>query len=761
MRNLGIKLLFCLSSLSVTAQKIVLNGYVQDAQTKEKLIGATIFNKTNGQWGISNDLGYYNVVLENDIDNEIEVSFIGYKKIFYAKTPDLKDFKNFYLQVNELDEVTVVGNKERNITRSSEMGVIDVQMAQLAKIPSLGGEKDVLKGLQLLPGVQQGQEGSSGLYVRGGSIDQNLFILDDVALYDVNHLGGFVSTFNPDALNNVKLYKGGFPARYANRLSSVIDIRLKNGNKTKQEGNFLIGMLSAKAHLEGPIIKDTLSYLVSYRRVIYDLIARPIFYLTSDFSLGYHFQDFNAKINYQPTEKHAVSLFAYAGNDRLSSRIKGDKSKSSLDWGNKMAGLKWEWVLGKSSLLNTTVSYSNFANKIKSETKDDSFSFSSKYKSQLYDFTIKSIYENRLGPRYNFIAGISATSRAFEPYNLEVKSNDENEYRELFKSKTKEGTLFIENHIDIGTRLNMNLGFNAMFYQVEDDSFVLPQFRGTLNYQIGEFTSIKASFSQMAQSMHFLVGEGFSDLFKTDYWLPANNFAKPETSWIAAIGLAGVDPLEQYSYTAELYYKEMEGLINYKPGELLSDNTPLWEDVVETNGTGKAYGMELFFRKNKGKTTGWMGYTLSYTDRQFDKINDGIRFPFKYDRRHSINLVGFHKISENIEMSATWVFNSGEALTLPTSKYFAEIPNQENDEPIYIYPQKNSQRLKDYHRLDLGISFSKQKQKGVRTWNLSLYNVYNRLNVFEYQIDDTTNVDRFIEYTLFPFLPSISYQYQF
>ncbi len=760
MKNLGTICLFCLLSFSSMAQKTILNGFVQDARTKEKIIGATVFNRTNGQWNTTNDLGYYNIVLESGIENEIVVSFIGYRKSTFSKIPDGNDFKIFNLQIETLDEVIVIGDRERDPTRTSEMGVINIQMAQLAKIPALGGEKDVLKGLQLLPGVQQGQEGSSGLYVRGGSIDQNLFLLDDVALYDVNHLGGFISTFNPDALNNVKLYKGGFPARYANRLSSVVDIRLKNGNKTKREGKFSIGMLSAKAHLEGPIIKDTLSYLVSYRRMLYDLIARPIFLLTSEYSLGYHFQDFNAKINYQPTDRHGLSLFAYAGNDRLSSRIKGDKSRSSLDWGNRMAGFKWEWILGKSSLLNTTVSYSNFANKIKNRTRDESFSFSSRFRSQLYDLTIKSIYENRLGPRYNLIAGFSATSRSFEPYSLKVESDDQNEHIERFSSNTKEGTLFIENHIDIGTRLNMNLGFNTLFYRAQGDNFILPQLRAMLNYQVGDFFSIKASYGQMAQSLHFLVGEGYSDLFNTDYWLPANSFAEPETSWIGSLGVAGVDPLGRFSYTIEAYYKEMDGLINYKPGELLSDNTPSWENVIEKDGNGKAYGLELFLKKKSGKTTGWLGYTLSYTDRQFDNINTGERFPFKYDRRHSVNLVAFHKIRKNIELSATWVFNSGEALTLPTSKYLADIP-QDYERPVYTYPAKNSQRLKDYHRLDMGISFSKQKKKGVRTWNISLYNVYNRLNVFEYQVDDTTEVPTYFEYTLFPFLPSIAYEYQF
>ncbi len=782
-------LLFFVGSIAVFPQNVTLSGYILDTKTGERLIGATIYETASKNGAVSNDYGFYSLQVPRTEETTLVISYLGYgtiKETVYTTEDQKLDFP--LLSENYLlNEVELTATKETPIQNRNEIGVLSIPVEQIEMLPALGGEVDVLKALQLMPGVQSGNEGSSGLYVRGGSPDQNLVLLDDVPMYYVNHLGGFVSTFNIDAISNVKLIKGGFPARYGGRLSSILDIRMKDGNMKEFEGSGMIGMVAAKLALQGPIKKDTTSYMISARRMLYDLLTRPISKIAfNGVSLGYTFYDFNAKINHKFSDKDRLFLSTYLGNDRSVIRKKGDDAfKNTLEWGNNLVALRWNHLYGQKLFSNVTLSYTRYRFLTESEGEftdnGEKFKTSRKFLSGIYDIGAKADFEYFASTNYKFKFGGNSIYHTFKP-GATTNRQSTNGNRTLDNTVGDidifawENSAYFENEIRIGGRINTNLGFRGAVYHVNGKDHVSLEPRALASYLITDAMSIKAGYSRMQQNVHLLTNSGVG--LPTDLWVPATDKVAPQTSQQWSLGIARSIKDGIYEFSAEAYYKNMRNLIEYKEGASFLGTTPNWEDLVESGGDGTSYGLELLLQKKEGRTTGWVGYTWSKTDRRFANINNGKAFPYRYDRRHDASIVVAHRFNKKVDMSATWVYGTGAAFTLPIAKY--DIIDETGDvgygddrfSEVFIYGERNANRMRAYHRLDLGVNFRKKKKWGERTLNISIYNVYNRQNPYFYFVDGEEKLDAegnfdgyestfMSQQSLFPILPSISYGFRF
>ncbi len=772
-------LLLFIISISLFSQTSTIFGYISDRETGERLIGATIYDSNTNIGSTSNSYGFYSIKMPKNDTIILTVSFVGYKS--YQKTIILKENKELNISLScgaEIDEVWVVA--QRNIP-TNDISTHKISMEHVKSLPSLGGEKDLIKALQLLPGVQSGNEGSSGLYVRGGSGDQNLMLLDGVPLYYVNHLGGFVSVFNPDAINSVTLIKGGFPARYGNRLSSIVDIRMNEGNMKKHTGSATIGMISSKISVEGPIKKDTASYIISVRRLMYDLFSKPISYFALDgFMLGYYFYDVNAKINYKISHKDRFYLSFYNGKDKLSSKMKNSK-KEKIEfveqWGNILTSMRWSHLYRYNLFSNITLYHTKY-----NKQTDENYIFRNDYSksnfiSNISDFGLLVDFEYNPLNEYRILLGGSSVYHKYKPSSNVVKYfYDGVSEVNTFKSNTPEvfeSSFYIENQIDISSFVELNLGLRYSYFKIEEQNYFAPEPRFSMNFNLNKNNSLRFAYSIMQQNVHMLTTEGLS--MPIDYWLPVTKKMLPEKAEQFSLGFFISNELIDYSI--EAYYKKMSNLISFKEGHYSLNFVENWEEKVENNGVGKSYGIEGFIKKDIGKSTGWLSYTFSKTNRKFENINSGKSYPFKYDRRHDFNAVYLYKISDNIDVSATWVYGTGNAITLGYGQYLA-IDNylyfNEEDKNIVferaqIYGDKNSFRMRSYHKLDLGLNIKKQKKRGERIWSFSIYNAYNRQNPYFYFWDTDDYFDdeqydgklKLYQSSLFPIMPSVSYTYNF
>ncbi len=778
--------MFCLlSAISflVSSQSFTISGYLKDNVTGEVLIGANIYEKSSLKGTTSNHFGFYSLTLPRD-SVTIVFSFVGYqpvvKRIYLDRN---QEFNVTLSDVVSLDEIVITG--EEQIQEVTQMSKINVPIEQIKSMPAFLGEVDVLKVLQLLPGVQSGTEGSSGLYVRGGSPDQNLILLDGVPVYNASHLFGFFSVFNADAINKVDLIKGGFPARYGGRLSSVIDITMKEGNKEKLKGEGSIGLISSKFTLHGPIKNENTTFLISGRRTYIDLLARPIIKASTegDETAGYYFYDVNAKINHKFSNKDRVFLSTYFGNDKAYSRFQDEYSTGNqqlkyedqfdLNWGNIITAFRWNHVFTPKFFSNLTLTYSRYRFAVNEEYKDEILVGSEvveeeeaiEYFSGIRDFGAKMDFEYIPNPDHYIRFGVNAIHHTFSPGILSYKStNDADTTIGSFNTTAVETATYIEDDIKIGSRFKVNAGLHFSTLFVDDEVYYSLQPRLALRYLLPDGTSIKGSYVQMTQYIHLLTNSGIG--LPTDLWLPATARVGPQNSFQLAIGAAKTlnNGLE---ISLEGYYKEMEGLIEYKEGASFLSVEGDWQDKVEI-GRGESYGGELLIQKKTGKFTGWIGYTLSWTNRQFDNLNFGKKFPYKYDRRHDISLTGVYKINDRVTFSGAWIYGTGNAISLPQFKYLTNgrLPTFRDNifggQIVEGYGDRNSFRMKSYHRLDLSIAFSKKKKRGIRTWTIGTYNTYSRKNPFFLDIRREFNgEDKFVQYSLFPIIPSISYSFKF
>ncbi|RLD59996.1 MAG: TonB-dependent receptor [Bacteroidetes bacterium] len=775
-------------STQLFSQKITISGFVQDDKSGEKLIGANVYDLNSLKGTITNNFGFYSLTLPATDSVKIIFSFIGYQ----TQKKDLalkKDFSlNIYLHAgNLLHEVVVTDQRIKPIEQRDEMSIVSIPMKQIKTLSSLGGETDIMKALQLMPGVQSGNEGTSDLYVRGGSPDQNLILLDDVSLYYINHLGGFVSTFNTDALNSVKLIKGGFPARYGSRLSSVLDIRMKEGNMKKFHGQGTMGLVSSKISLEGPVKKDTSSYIISFRRFLYDIFSRPISKMAfNGVSVGYNFYDFNAKINYKLSDKNRLYLSFYLGDDKFITKFK-DKSKenvakNALKWGNILGALRWNHLYNRKLFSNITLSYTRYKYltefSYKDKSNQDNMESYNNFYSGINDINAKFDFEYYIIPRYKIKFGINNIYHTFQPGTINYKqsgiqlsTNIDTSFGN-YSINAFENSAYLENEISISNKFNSNIGIRTSNYIVNKKNFYSIEPRILFSYIITENMSIKLSYSEMQQYVHLLTSSSVG--MPIDLWVPATKKVVPEKSQQIAFGISKSLKNFKYELSVESYYKKMHNMIAYKEGSSYFGTSQDWQDKVETNGNGESLGIEFLLQKKEGKTTGWISYTLSKTTRRFNNINNGKTYPYKYDHRHDISIVFNHKLKDNIDISATWVFSTGSPITLAIGKYYM-IDDNDNDNPAFIYEEadiygsKNSFRMHSYHRLDVCIIFYKKKKWGERTWSISVYNVYNRQNPYYYYFDYDYDNDgnqigndlKLYQQSLFPIIPSVSYSFKF
>ena len=621
---------------SLPAQnKATLSGYIYDKNSGEVLIGASVHEENTLTGTISNEYGFYSLTVKSKDTLDIKISYLGYKHL-NIKAPNNQNQRiDFNLITTEvlLKDFTVVAPKEENHTERNEMGVVRLPMKDVKALPNLFGEVDIIRAYQMTPGVQSGGEGKSELYVRGGSPDQNLILLDDVPLYYVAHFGGFLSVFNADAINDVKLIKGGFPARYGNRLSSVLDIRMKEGNMQKLSVQGTVGLLSSRVSVEGPIIKEKMSFILATRKNML-----PIFKLMGT-GLSYNFYDVNAKLNYNLSSKDKLFLSFYKGDDHLSMSEKSQllTNSNTVKWGNTLVAFRWNHIFGNKLFGNLTLSntYYRYKNifEYKIEADGSSKSLEQSLLTGINDIQVKMDYTYLLNSKLNFRFGANSVRHSFIPNDehFSQKGTDIPSLNENYSSKINavENGVYLENELRFNP-FNANLGFRYSSYFIGETNYSSFEPRILLNYLLTNTFSLKYSFSKMNQYVHLLAYSGVG--IPSDYWMPTNENVKPESSIQNTFGVSKSLLNNKFELSIEAYHKTLNNLITFLPGESLMGNLNSWENVIEKDGEGINYGIELFLQKKTGRTTGWLGVTIAKAERSFENINGGKSYSFKYDR---------------------------------------------------------------------------------------------------------------------------------
>ncbi|MAQ70031.1 MAG: hypothetical protein CMD23_02925 [Flavobacteriales bacterium] len=764
-------------SQSSETRFFTISGFVSDSISGESLIGVNTYSDSLKLGTTTNNFGFYSLTLTEG-EFEIIFSFVGYSN--YRKKINLNKNIEFNVllqpETQLIDEITL--NDQLSQVQTTETSVIQVPVSQIKSIPAFLGEIDVLKSIQLLPGVQSGNEGASGFYVRGGGPDQNLILLDGVPVYNSSHLFGFFSVFNIDAIKNVKLTKGGFPARFGGRLSSILEIDMKEGNMKEFQGQASLGLISSKLTLESPIVKDKVSYIISARRTYADVLLNALQPQDSGASGGYYFYDLNAKLNYRISNRDRIYLSGYFGDDIFNLNFNDGGGLQNLDdrdefdfglgWGNKTATFRWNHLFNDRLFSNTTLTYSRYAFDIDQGFNSGDYNFAFGYISGVRDFGAKIDFEYSANSQHAIKFGTSYTYHDFFPGQLHLDFEYPNATFEpididtIFKFsqdlQAHDSFFYIEDEIQINARLNVNIGSHLSIFSIKQKNYSKLQPRFSGRYLINEKWSLKCSYAQMQQNLHLLTNSSVG--LPTDIWVPATDSVAPQQSRQVAFSINTNFFNGLLESSLEGYYKKMDNLIAYKEGASFFD-AQSWESSIETEGEGRSYGLELFFQKTKGKTTGWIGYTLSWTDRKFDHINFANWYPYKYDRRHDISIVLSHKFNDKIDFGLTWVYGTGNAITFPQATYWGLPVEGTYIEVVDYYGDRNSTRMNSYHRLDVGVNFNKQKENYDRTISLSVYNVYNRQNPFFVYLDEDSNQTVARQVSLFPIIPSLTYSVRF
>lgn len=778
------KILLFIAALSgfllntANAQNIRLSGYVVNAITNEKLIGSTVFDLNTMNGVTTNEYGFFSIKTNGLY--KIRISFVGYETQFIEGV--LSSDTVITVQLNEglkLEEMVVSATQNQSF--EDGISIMKLKLEMIKSLPALLGESDVLKAIQLQPGTQPGREGSSGFSVRGGGSDQNLFLLDGIPVYNVNHLFGFFSVFSPYAINSATYIKGSMPARYGGRLSSVIDLRLKEGNNEQLKGELTVGIIASSFAIDGPIIKDKCSFVLTARRTYLDLFSRPISLIAIGEEAGYFFQDFTFKTNYVINPKNKLFLSAYGGKDNafMNYRDKDDvsvyKSKFGLGWGNKILSFRWNSVWGNSMFSNVTLYYSNYkyTNQYVEEEhniKPDSLiqQRALTFFDDVNDMGFKWDLDFYASNTLHFKTGIDAISHSYTPGATDfIEFDASSDLKSELGSEMSnlELSAYLEADYSPLPKLSFNLGVRgtSAFFT----PYVQPIFQPRLSvrYAFNDRLSFSGAYDVNAQYIHLVSNSSYGA--PTDLWLPVMAGIPPQRSEQFSIG--GNYKISKGLFLGvDVYTKTMSNLLEFKPTEIIDHNVVSWPDVI-LKGNGEAKGIEFMLEKNTGKLTGWIAYTLSKSDRTFEAINEGNVFPFRYDRRHNISVVGTYKINSDQVITASWVYTSGYYMTLNYNSYIINIDGY--NYLIHNYAERNNFQTPAYHRLDLSYSMSKQKKKGVRTWTFGLYNSYNKINPFmvyysspteeEILNDEQTYNAKLIVKGLFPIIPSVSYSFVF
>lgn len=776
--------LFCLMSIAGQSQtKFAINGYVRDSASGESIIGATIAVSGLTKTITTNQYGYYSITLDSGA-HLLMASHVSYFAKQLSLSLQASQQLDFLLTSKSaaMNEVVVYSRQKDANVKNAQMGKIDLSISQIKSVPAFMGEVDILKTIQLLPGVRNAGEGNAGFYVRGGGPDQNLILLDDAIVYNTGHLFGFFSIFNSDAIKNVSLIKGGMPAQYGGRISSVLDISMKDGNSQVFTGEGGIGAISSRLSLQGPILKNKSSFIISGRRTYIDALLKPFVSKKSNaYGSGYFFYDLNAKANFQLSEKDRLFLSGYFGRDVFAYKNAQRSFRADIPWGNSTATLRWNHIFNRRLFANTTLVYNdynftfgaaqnNFELALASGIKDGGAKID-------FDYYPAARHKVRFGGQstlHKFIPNVVSgrqDSVVFNPSNEDVKYALEN-------------GLYIQDDWDITSKLKVNVGlrwssfsqkgpytryirdqnenkldsiYYSSFQTIKNYSGFEPRF--TIRYTLDESTSLKAAITRNLQFTHLVSNSGTT--LPTDLWVPSTFMVKPQTCWQYSAGIFKNFNNNQFETSLEVYYKDMRNQIEYKEGY-----TPALKDpeVDFVFGRGWSYGSELFINKVRGRLTGWIGYTLSWTWRKFDQLNGGEKFPAKYDRRHDLSIVGNYELSPKWKLGSVFVYGTGNATSLPVRFYFVEgVLTQE-------YSKINQYRLAPYHRLDISATYTPRpfnKKRFQSSWVFGIYNVYSRLNPYFVYFDQDGSIingDLKIEarqVSLFPILPSVTWNFKF
>lgn len=799
MRPFLLLLIWILITSTVFSQsKSTLSGYITDAKNGEAIIGARISIPSLKQGTVTNTYGFYSLTVESGI-HTVEFKAIGQDT--QLKEIDLTNDVTFNLEMGstlkELQEVKVNAKKGDNVN-STKIGQIELNVEQIKTLPAFMGEVDIIKSVQLLPGVSSVSEGGQGFYVRGGGPDQNLVLLDEGVVYNAAHLFGFFSVFNADAVKSVNLIKGGIPANYGGRMSSVLEVNMNEGNNKKFKVKGGIGVIASRLTIEGPLKKDKGSFIVSGRRTYIDLLMKAAIPDSSPFSgSGYYFYDINLKLNYKLGEKDRIFLSGYYGKDEFSFGNKEDDFKVTMPWGNGVAALRWNHLFTNKLFMNLTTTFSDYQFSFGSE--QDQFRIA--LVSGVRDMGAKADFSYFPNNRHKIKWGLDYIYHTFNPASVSAESEDvvfdTGKAQKLYSHET---AVYLLDEFDLNEKIKINAGLRYSMYQhvgpferfikgdisTPDTSKVYekgdvikfyqglePRISGRL--LLNDKSSIKAGYTYNYQYVHLTSLSAVS--LPTDIWYPTTDIAKPQKGWQGSVGYFRNFLDDKYEASVEVYYKGMKNLIEFKEGALPGDNVADNTDNLLVFGEGWAYGAEFFFKKSYGKLTGWIGYTIAKTERKFPDLNSGKVFPAKYDRRHDLSVVAGYKLNDRWTFGAAFIYATGNTLTLPTSWYV------QDQNLLFNYGARNSTRMAPYHRLDISVTWYDKaykikhdeltgeeiqvKRKFRSNWSFSVYNVYNRANPFFVYVDndgDFLNGDFKItvkQVTLFPIIPSLTWNFEF
>ncbi|MCK4664037.1 MAG: TonB-dependent receptor [Bacteroidales bacterium] len=772
--NISIKafLLSILFIINIDAQeKHTISGYVKDASTGEELIGATIYFNELKAGGATNVYGFYSLTVPSGKYN-LKYSFIGYKpqtiQIDFNKS--LKQNIELSPATSTINEIVVNGEAVDNNIKSTEMGIVKINPKEIKAIPVIFGEQDILKTIQLMPGVNSAGEGNSGFYVRGGTADQNLILLDEAPVYNASHLMGFFSVFNSDAIKDMKLYKGNAPAEYGGRLSSVLDVKMNEGNSKELSVSGGLGLISSRLTVEAPIVKDKGSFIISGRRTYADVFLN----FSSDEmqkNTILYFYDLNMKANYRFNENNRIFLSGYFGRD-----VFGFSDRMGFDWGNATATLRWNHLFNDKLFLNSSLIYSNYNYVISISGFDNLIDIQSGIK----DINLKEDFTYFISPENTLKFGFNSIYHTFMPGEVTVSDDSFVNSKIIDEKYSFESAAYISHEFDVSNLLKLNYGLRySMFnvigpgnvYSFNDEDEILDttsynsgdkiknyggfEPRISANYILNEKSSVKASYTKNYQYIHLLSNSTSSS--PTDLWLPSSSIIEPQISDQIALGYFRNFYNNKFETSVEIYYKNMQNQIDYQNGADILLNEKVESQLVF--GEGRSYGIELFVKKKFGKLNGWIGYTLARTERTFDEINNGDWYPAKQDRTHDISIVGIYELNKRWTFSATWVYNTGNAVTFPSGKYMVDGLT------IPLYTDRNGYRMPDYHRLDIGATIiSKKTKKYESSWNFSVYNAYARKNAYSIDFreneNDPTKTEA-VRLALFQIVPSITYNFKF
>ena len=777
--SLLIIILFLIVKPVIAQQKRTISGYIKDAKTGEELIGATIYVKELKTGGITNVYGFYSLTIPGG-KYTIDYSYIGYttQSVEINLAQSIMNNIELSTTATSLEEVVISAEAVDKNIKSSEMSVVKLNPKEIQTVPVIFGEQDLLKTIQLMPGVKSAGEGNSGFFVRGGSADQNLIYLDEAPVYNASHLLGFFSVFNSDAIKNMKLYKGNAPAEYGGRLSSVLDIKMNEGNSKKLGVSGGLGLISSRLTIEAPIIKDKGSFIISGRRTYADFLLT---YSSEDLikNTTLYFYDLNMKANYRINNNNRIFLSGYFGRD-----VFGFSDMMKTDWGNATATFRWNHLFSDKLFLNSSLIYSKYNYVIGFSGLTELIDI----KSGIQDFNLKEDFQYFINPENTLSFGLNCIYHTFMPG--ELSSSDESFINSqiIDEKYAIESAAYISHKFDISNSLKLTYGLRysnfavigpGNVYNYNDDDEITDTIsynngeliknygqlepRISVNYILNEQTSIKTSYARNTQYIHLLSNATSST--PTDLWLPSSSIIKPQIADQLALGYFRNFNDNMFETYVEIYYKNLQNQIDYKNGADI-----LLNDKVESQlvfGKGHAYGIEFLIKKRTGKFTGWIGYTLSKTERTFDEINDGAWYPSKQDRTHDVSIVSMYNLTKRWTISATWIYYTGNAVTFPSGKYVVDGLT------VPMYTDRNASRMPDYHRLDLGFTYvnkdkinkrKNREKKYESSWNISVYNVYARKNAYSIDFreneNDPTKTEA-VRLAIFQIVPSITYNFKF